>query len=78
MTISVPQSMFTTYLHLLQTQTQTAKLKLEYMRRREEQDRENSKVKQRAELATELLANPSVDGVLRETVINYLKGLFRD
>ena len=77
-TITLPQTMFTTYLHLLQTQTQTAKLKLEYLRRREEQDRENSKVKQRAELATELLANQSVDGGLKETAVNYLKGLFKD
>jgi hypothetical protein len=76
--ITVPQSLFTTYLQLLQTQTQTAKLKLEFLRRKEEQDRENSKVKHRTQLATELLSNPGVDVSLKETAVNYLKGLFKD
>jgi hypothetical protein len=76
--ITVPQSLFTTYLQLLQTQTQTAKLKLEFLRRKEEQDRENLKVKHRTQLATELLSNPGVDVSLKETAVNYLKGLFKD
>jgi hypothetical protein len=78
MTITLPQNVLATYLHLLQTQTQTAKLKLEYLRRREEHDRENSRVKQKAELAAELLSNQTVDGALRESAANYLKGLFKD
>lgn len=78
MTVTVPQQMFTSYLHLLQTQTQAAKLKLEYLRRREEQDKESSKMKQKADLAMDLLGSPNLDAGLREMAVTYLKGLFKD
>jgi hypothetical protein len=84
-TFAIPNSMFSAYLQLLQTQTQllqtqtqNAKLKLDLLRRRDEQDRANAVSKHRAELATQMLANPSTDPSLRETAVNYLKGLFKD
>lgn len=36
----------------------------------------DAKVKQRSELATELLSNPSVDGGVRQAAGEYLKKLF--
>ncbi|KAI6155545.1 hypothetical protein BKA82DRAFT_991504 [Pisolithus tinctorius] len=43
-----------------------------------EHNKESVKMKQRAQLATELLNNPVVDGSVRQAAVDYLKKLFSD
>ncbi|KAF9223489.1 hypothetical protein BS17DRAFT_767339 [Gyrodon lividus] len=99
--LSIPQSLMTTCLQLLQAQAQHSKLKLDYLRRREEREEKESSarremerirsereqadwehnkesitIKQRAQLATDLLSNPVVDGSVRQAAVEYLKKLF--
>jgi hypothetical protein len=49
---------------------------------REAADRDHSKqmakVKQRSDLATELISNPTADAGLKEAAVKYLKSLFAD
>ncbi|KIJ66686.1 hypothetical protein HYDPIDRAFT_85048 [Hydnomerulius pinastri MD-312] len=52
------------------------RLRLEREQAEWEHNKESIKVKQRAQLATELLGNPVVDGSVRQAAVDYLKKLF--
>ncbi|THH21298.1 hypothetical protein EW146_g223 [Bondarzewia mesenterica] len=60
-----------------------SRMRAEIEKRRQEREaaeweriQQNSKVKQRSELATELLSNPNVDGSVKQAAGDYLKKLF--
>ncbi|KAI6099706.1 hypothetical protein F5141DRAFT_1066518 [Pisolithus sp. B1] len=54
------------------------RLRLEREKAEWEHNKESVKMKQRAQLATELLNNPVVDGSVRQAAVDYLKKLFSD
>ncbi|KAG6332468.1 hypothetical protein ID866_6624 [Astraeus odoratus] len=54
------------------------RLRLEREQAEWEHNKESLKMKQRAQLATEILSNPVVDGSVRQAAMDYLKKLFTD
>lgn len=54
------------------------RLRLEREQAEWEHNKESVKMKQRAQLATDLLSNPVVDGSVRQAAMDYLKKLFAD
>lgn len=54
------------------------RLRLEREQAEWEHNKESIKMKQRAQLATDLLSNPVVDGSVRQAAMDYLKKLFAD
>lgn len=54
------------------------RLRLEREKAEWEHNKESAKMKQRAQLATELLNNPVVDGSVRQAAVDYLKKLFSE
>jgi hypothetical protein len=43
-----------------------------------EHSKQMAKIKQRSDLATELISNPAADASLKESAVKYLKSLFAD